>query len=1599
MANIVESQLDQARERLLDLSMRNRLLNFRPTRRTTIQIVDEIPAEIWKLLIERGKTMSFLAREEHEMFQEESDKSDKSDESDDDDGQLFALPDVSTAVDTDDAALPQRYTDLFLQTWLGGEVLQTNLLRTYQAANLALEERGVNLLFLAMGFLQWRDKNHPERDLKAPILLLPVRLDRTSARRRFKLSALDDEAILNPCLVAKLDREHHIALPQPPDDWAELDVEAFFQSVSQAVAGQAEWKVLPEMVLGLFSFAKYLMYVDLDASRWPAGRGLTENPLVRSMCGDDEAIRDDVDDLPDPARMDDQLPPQEVFQVLDADSSQQEAVLAAKRGKSLVIEGPPGTGKSQTITNIIAECLATGRTVLFVSEKMAALEVVKRRLDSVGLGDFCLELHSTKANRKAVVQELRKGLENSGRRTAGKADGAGKLVQLKGKLNAYVRALHDPLSPSGLTPYRAMGRIALLHDIPDLLCPIPGCDAWTEADLEEMKEKTRRLGRRMEAVWPVDRHPWRGARLRTCDAQTRRAVQDALSGLSAAVEGMQSATAELAAMLGAKPAATLRQIQRLREAAALVVAPPPVDGRLLEEDLWDDLSADAQLLLKRIKEASEIRESLRGRYTQQAEGAADWQAVAERFQKKYTSLLGRWIRPSYWSDRAVLKQAREGGYRPDFTRQTADLGELARLQSLAADLRAADEIGVRVLGAAWQGPQTHWPPIETLAGWLTAFRKLVKSGVIGVEGIALAAGDADRDELSTAADLLRRHVDAWAEHWAALTKTVALAEPEALEYPVAATDLPALATRLAEMADAAESLVDWAQYQDALQTCEASPLAELIRRALADAVEPDVLALAVEKQFLRLLMKDALARREALARFNSADHEADRLAFAKLDARWVGRSGDRLRDRLAAEMPSAQLSAARSSQLGILQGEVRRVRGGRTIRRLLRDAADAVQKLKPCLMMSPLSVAQFIDPHGMRFDVVVFDEASQVEPADAVGAVARGSQLLLVGDPKQLPPTSFFDSMSGEGARVETDTAAGLADMESILDRGSMVLPCLRLRWHYRSRHESLIAFSNGEFYDGSLVVFPSSHSDTSQLGLSMRYEPDDRYGRGRSQANPDQARRIAEWVFDHARRLPDRTVGVGAFSQRQQQAVLDEIEKLRRQDESLEAFFDRNKPEPFFVKNLETIQGDERDVILLSVGYGKSGPDERLSMNFGPLNQEKGWRRLNVLITRARERCVVFSAIRAEDFDLTATPALGVHALKRYLEYALSGRVPRAEVGGDDEFESAFEQAVHDALAAEGVTLHRRVGFAASAIDLAVVDPDRPGRYVLGIECDGGSYRRCATARDRDRLRQQVLEGLGWRIHRIWSADWFRTPRKELDRALAAVDAARRGQLQPSFVGLTPKRGKPPEPPPREEAPPPAPADLPPIPTRPYTGYVDDEHRTTEDYYVAPLDALAGIIDRIVACEGPIHEGELARRMAAVWGMNRIGTRVQKRFDEALQVAATKGKVRRQGDFLWPPEMTDPPLRRRAEGGPRDIDLICLEEIALSARGLLAAQFGMNRPDLTTQVARVFGFSKTGSRIAERVDQSIQAEIDAGRITADDTGLLKAEENKPDDS
>jgi very-short-patch-repair endonuclease len=737
-----------------------------------------------------------------------------------------------------------------------------------------------------------------------------------------------------------------------------------------------------------------------------------------------------------------------------------------------------------------------------------------------------------------------------------------------------------------------------------------------------------------------------------------------------------------------------------------------------------------------------------------------------------------------------------------------------------------------------------------------------------------------------------------------------------------------------------------------------------------------------EQFYYQELLHKALKERAELAQFDGSLHEHDIEKFCDLDTRLLEINRILLALKHWSNLPHHQAVG----QLGILTHEFAKKRRHKPIRRLMREAGNVIQAIKPIFMMSPLSIAMFLPPNTIEFDLVIFDEASQVEPVDAFGAILRGKQVVIAGDDKQLPPTTFFES----GYDVDEDNTDSITiDLESILGLSvAQGMPQRMLRWHYRSEHESLIAVSNQEFYDENLVIFPSPDKEKTSLGLVYHHLPETTYARGKSRTNIGEAKTIAQAVFQHAESSPELTLGVAAFSSSQANAIRDQLEILRRQDPTYEDFFHSHPEERFFIKNLENVQGDERDIIFISIGYGWT-PSGTVSMNFGPLNRSGGERRLNVLITRARKRCEIFTNLLPEDIDLTRTNAVGVRVLKQYLTYARDGNmdIPISTGKGPD---SPFEAEVAKQLRDRGYRVDHQIGAAGFFIDLAVLDEDHPGQYILGIECDGASYHSAKSARDRDRLRQFVLEDLGWTIHRVWSTDWFRHQHREIDKLIESIEKARKidkqkkhkeGDSQKAETkNFSIKRRKIKKKTKKT------------IKVNPYQICNFNIQGYTSNLHTVSNRTMASWIKEVVAVESPVHKDEAARRILDAAGVKRFGRRIKEKFEKGVRAAVDYGFVIRKGNFLWKDSQLPPKIRSRekASESSRDLEVIAPEEIQAAIIEVIKISYGISQDELVKEVCSIFGFGRVSSQMNSIIIKNIQTLKDKHEIT-NENGFLTA--------
>jgi very-short-patch-repair endonuclease len=1555
-AHPLRAILQRARLALLQTDNRNRLVNTpRHARRTkSVSLVDDVADNTFSLLVRDKRKLAFKpmpGATSHVLPSEES-------------GGTPNLP-----------ARIRSGVDGWLQTRLNPENLQRRLLALQRDAKALEDEQGINVLFLAMGFLKWFESPNSDIAHEAPLVLVPVSLERDNARSTMRLVMRDADLETNLSLQEKFKQDFGILLPDIPDileieDWMPA---SYFAQVAQVTEAQPRWSIDGNgMFLGFFSFSKLLMFRDLVAESWP-GQSILSHPLLDGLLQSGFPAAAPL--FPDDAKLDEVIDAASLIQVVDADASQSLVAEAVRAGRDLVVQGPPGTGKSQTITNIIAAAVHDGKTVLFVAEKMAALNVVHDRLAKAGLEPICLELHSRKVSKRAVHSALERTLNTTIAARPGD-ESVNRLRTVRGRLNSDDALLHSPLLPCGVSPFQALADQILLrasgHDVPEIV--LPGAARWPAKDWAAASEALDRLAERTRDAGPAAEHPWRGVMESGLQPADRVRLSRDTEALAAAARALDERLAGLSETLGCDPDPSIETAEALVGVAEHLSRRP-----VAHYALWEVLVS-----AERIESLLDIattglafqsaHEAVQTSFVDIAM-AADVRALQNEIAPGMTSFLyrlgGRYRRAS-----RALGSLLKTALPREADRRVALLDSLAKAHRLAGELAAESELAASILAGEWRAEKTNFALLRASVAWMLALEPSVK---IDARRAALSKLET-LDWLGVAASL-RQESARLRERLESIAHTLKLDIPLAFGVLVTGSlRISALIARAEAWLTQGERLPEWIGLLHADRATRAVGLSVFADRLADGRLRPDHAPTELRYARAEAVWKAALAQQPGLSSLQG--DQRDRLVqdFKSFEA---GRRLDVAWEILARH--GAAKPAGGMGDMSVIRGEINRQNRHMPLRKLMERAGPTIQKIKPVFLMSPLSVAQFLPPGKLEFDLLVIDEASQVKPEDALGAIARVKQIVVVGDKKQLPPSVFFERAISDDEPEDEDYTVPLT--ESILGlcetRG---LPGKMLRWHYRSRHPSLIAVSNAEFYEGRLFMPPSPDRNAGSTGLSVS-RVDGAYDRGGKRTNETEAREVVEAVVEHARTAPGLSLGVVTFSAAQKELIDDLIEDAKIRHPHLDAFATQSSTEEFFVKNLENVQGDERDVIFISIGYGPRIAGHALdSMAFGPVSAEGGERRLNVLFTRAKCQCRVFVSFNSGDIRLDPTANNGPRILQRFLRYAESGIIDQAIPTGEDP-DSPFEEAVAQAVREWGFEVDHQVGSAGFRIDLAVRNPDRPGTYLMAIECDGATYHSAQWARERDRLRQEILEGMGWRFHRIWSTDWFRTP-EAAKRKLSVV----LGQSR-SDAG-NPKK------PPASTATPVERLSNVSQPTRPDSlgsaerrapGYTEASFPVSlvGELHEVPVDNLASIVERIVQIEAPIHEEEVARRAARMMNKDRAGNRILSSVRTALNHAANKlGTIRSDGKY-WVPTASDwmPKVRDRSAASTslQKADAIAPSEIECAIAVVVGTNGRLPRDQVAVAASRLLGFQRTGRDLRLHIETTLNNMIIKGKVGDDD--------------
>lgn len=1230
----------------------------------------------------------------------------------------------------------QEYRSHRLYTFCGDKQLDRELTHIYRAARSSQQENGVSSLYLAVGLLRWFPDPESEEPCYAPLILLPVEIVRKSANQGYALHARDEEPHFNTTLLEMLKQNFGMEIPGldplPTDDHG-TNIKKVFSIVRGALYSVNNWDVVESCVIGNFSFAQFAMWNDIHT----AGDVLDNSKIVRSL------IKGHVDwDVSAIGNVDDE----QVYLPITVDATQLKAIKMAAHGTTFVLHGPPGTGKSQTITGMIANLMAQGKKVLFVAEKMAALSVVQRRLALLGIDDFCLELHSDKANKKHILTQLDKALaiQQPSRKTEYE-ESLKKTLESRKRIDGYAEHLHQERN-CGMSLREIIALYETVRDGDQIInFDINKVGELTKSDIKAHIPLIGQLTAAGDAMVGVSVDRFIGIGLTSYNAEVRSKLASVVGEYKKALSGAKLAGDKVAQIVGSEPPKNQSDLSALNSLLSL----------------YQEKKGTEPLLLKLLKHGTKE--------------AFDYFAKKEIVDKENEIVQRVWI-PAFLNmdmnafllkhDAATKKFIGKGAAMNQVT------SELQRYSKIPIVFEQIPELLRRVIGYQNMVKDLGYSysmlsdSVKQLINELPDKNSYSNAYAAAVEcqkqaerfpgGLDAIIGLSGNTENSKAFDELGSSInrlnEAEKDLNALLNRVENTNEDNWFETENEFCDY---------ILEHQSVLKDWGLYNQVRQECLKVGL-EPVVLAFENGMPVEKLENAYRKGLYYSLINNIITQDDILSSFSGATFNEAINQFKKLDEEMLEQTKQEIYYRLATNIPTSVDSPEIGKELNLLRKAIGSDARGMSIRNLFERIPNVLQELCPCMLMSPNSVAQYLAQRNDLFDVVIFDEASQLPTCKAVGALSRAKDAVIVGDPKQMPPTSFFS-----GAGPEVDDLA-LDDLDSILDDAlALGIPSQHLQWHYRSSHESLIAFSNNKFYGNKMYTFPSAN-DRERHVNAVFVE-----GLYTKSTNPKEAEAV---VAEIVRRFNDpelrkQSIGVVTFNVKQQTLIENLLTKQFENNQELDVWANSGD-DPLFIKNLENVQGDERDVILFSIGYG---PDEKghVSNNFGPINKSGGGKRLNVAFSRARITMTIFTSIHSSDIRITETSPDGLIAFHDFLKYAEGSDIyteSRAEVEAKLA-RAGIMQRICKAITEHGFQCVTMVGHSDFHVDIAVIDPFDSSKYIMGILLDGDGYRQTKNTRDREVAQLGVLRHLGWNLCRVWTVDWWDNRDKEINKLLNKLD------------------------------------------------------------------------------------------------------------------------------------------------------------------------------------------------------------------------------------
>lgn len=1322
------------------------------------------------------------------------------------------------------------------------------------------QEKGINSLFLAVGFMKWCDNTYSNMINYSPILLIPIKLINEKITDPFSIELESDDVIINPALIMKLKNDFGITIDNVFDGNYNNLLNQF-----EEICKNTNWTIEDKAYIGIFSFFKINIYEDYKKN---INNFKSSQILQMLLDGKEENnyFEYNFDE------MDVQDNPLAIF---DADSSQLEAIANANNGLSFILQGPPGTGKSQTISNIIANSIANGKKVLFVSEKMAALDIVLKKMKESGLSEFCLNLHDIKRNKKAILDDFQiviNEIKNSYKLSDEAILVEQELEESRNKLNHYCKAIYEKIEQLDISLYEAFGILADTESIPYMDFYIQSIDKIDKNQYLKMLACVDNLAKcKFRLPCNVSDNPWNrykhkdkfSLNLEYHFIEKEKQIYDIIKLYNNYLIGLLNQfkiTVNNICELNefCNNLTTLNSINSIprfwinnfnKESLNYVIENTIQCQKQLNDDIKKYNEFSKRKIIDSISQEEvneliniidiQIKENYlffywynnsinnlseefinicinkqkiiidtekllcdifydsifeidysKYLYAMSAEYNNFFKRLSNQYKKdkyylnsflKYGKKLSRFELINYLK---IIKENKEAknwffnnesqlkyffgkefySYNSNFDNFLKQFNEflymidsknkLKRIKEDIKNCHSANTTFKQCFDIEFIESTNNFKDLLVKINLIDDFKSKIsdKCFKLILEGFYF---DNEKEKFLKNIILDNSNLNSSLHGIYDWYKSNFIYN-ESYEH----CDFNNIYNHVKNCCKQFNLLKESIAYDKAILECEELGLSDFVARTIN--VSPKLLKDIFKKCFFTQLVEKVISKNDFLSHFDSINQDEIVNQFRKLDKKSILISRSKVKCKVIDSMPPYIRNDVHYGEINILEKEIMKTKRHMPLRSLFNSISNILQTLKPCIMMSPQTVSTYLDFEKFKFDLVVFDEASQISVENSIPSIARAKQVIIAGDSMQLPPTNFFNTIdSGELYDDKNINCIG----ESILEE-FYKLPILTLRWHYRSKNESLIDFSNKKFYSSSLITFPSPLNSKKNEGLEFIYCKDGKYDRGGTSGNIEEAKLIAEIVIEHIQSYPQRSLGVIAFGSVQQDTIENEIRKIRYNNPQYEFFFDEKKSESFFIKNLETVQGDERDTIIISIGYGKDY-NNNINLNFGPLNQIGGEKRLNVAITRSRINCKVVSSLLPSELNIDQCKNIGPKILKSYLEYANNGGFVNIE--NNKLFDSPFEESVYNFLISNNYDVDTQVGTSNYKIDLAI--KDLKGNYCLGIECDGKTYHSEKTARDRDRLRQDILCSMGWRIYRIWSTDWIKNNKFEKERLLKTIE------------------------------------------------------------------------------------------------------------------------------------------------------------------------------------------------------------------------------------